>query len=263
MVIYLDVVFLLNFVIDFLILLTLSIAFKYNANIFRIIVSSLFGSLSLLVLFINLNNIELFLLKVLISFIMVYISFGFKNIKYVFKNIIYFFFISIMYGGFLYFIINNINIKNIGLSFIKRNTDINIFALVIISPIILYTYIKMIHNRYNVNLRRSVSIFINNKEIKLNGFIDTGNNLRNPYNNDYVMITSNKVIKEYIEKSSYVLIPFKSIDSEGFLKTKKFKKVIIDGKIYSNISIAYLDDVIKIDGIDIILNNNMIGEYYV
>lgn len=262
MTIYLDEVFLLNLIIDYLILLTESITLKYNVKMKKIILSSLFGSFTLIVLFINLNKIELFLIKLIISIIMNIIAYSYKDIKYTLKNIIYFYFISIIYGGFLYFLINNFKYENIGLSFIKRNSDINIFSLLIISPIILYCYIKMIHNKYNIVLRRKVSVFIKNKEIKLNGYIDTGNNLKNIYDNTYVMITNNKLIKNYIDKSNYVYIPYKTIDKEGLMKTKRFKKVIIDGKLYQNISIGYIDNIIKIDGIDIILNNNMIGENY-
>lgn len=258
MTVYLDIVFLLNYVIDFLIILTLGITLKYRIKIKRIVFSSLLGSLSLLILFVNLNNFSMLLFKLFISFILVVTAYGFKSISFTIKNIIYFFFISIIYGGFLYFIIDNFTFKSNGLTFIKTNTDLNIGLLVIISPIILYIYIKQIHSRYKVNLRTEVSVFIDRECIKLNGFIDTGNTLKEPYGGKDVMITNNIKIKNKIESNNYILIPCESVNGHSFIKGAKFEKVIINKKEFNNIVIAYTSVPIKIDGIDIILNGRMI-----
>lgn len=259
MTIYLDLIFLLNFIIDFLIIVTESIVLKNNTKFIKLVLSSLVGSLSLVILFINFDTIFLFIIKLFISIIMVLIAFGYKNIKYVLTNVIYFLFISILYGGFLYFIIYNINYKNYELSFVKNNFDINLIFLVILSPVILYIYIKQIKEKYKISLRVKVSVYINSKEIILNGFIDSGNNLKDPYKNRDVMITDSKEIKNYILKSQYILIPYETIGKKGFLKASLLKKVIVDDKVYNDILIAFMEEKIKIDGIDIILNNSMIG----
>jgi len=262
MIIYIDELFLLNFIIDFLILLTESMTLKYVINIKRIIISALLGSVSLLVLFIPLNNITLLIFKIVISTLLVVSSFGFKSISFTIKNILYFFFISIIYGGFLYFIKDNFTLKSNGLIFFDNEININIFILVIFSPIILYIYIKQIHNRYKINLRTKVIININNKPVILNGFIDTGNTLKEPYGGKDVMITNNKLIKETIENNNYLLIPCITIKGSSYIKGSKFNNVIIGDKTFDNIVIAYTDEKIKIDNIDIILNQNMIGEIY-
>ena len=88
MTIYIDELFLLNFIIDFLILLTESITLKYVVNIKKIIISALLGSVSLLVLFIQMNNITLLLFKIIISILLVTCSFGFKSIAFTIKNIL-------------------------------------------------------------------------------------------------------------------------------------------------------------------------------
>ena len=82
MTIYLDLVMILNFTIDFILLLTVSLILKRNIKITRIMLGSFFGGISILFLFFNMNNIILFLLKLIISILMIIITFKFVNLKY-------------------------------------------------------------------------------------------------------------------------------------------------------------------------------------
>ena len=82
MTVYIDLVSIINFIYDFLILLTVSFTLKRNRKIYYYILSSLIGVLSIFLLFLKINNIVLFLLKILISVIMVIVAFGYKSIKY-------------------------------------------------------------------------------------------------------------------------------------------------------------------------------------
>ena len=91
MTVYIDLVCIINFIYDFLILLTVSFTLKRNRKIYYYILSSLIGVLSIFLLFLKINNIVLFLLKILISVVMVIVAFGYKSIKYTISNIIYFF----------------------------------------------------------------------------------------------------------------------------------------------------------------------------
>ena len=70
MKIYLDLVFFINFVFDFLLLLTVNIILKRNISIFRILIGSIIGGISIFLLFIKLNSITLFLFKLIISILM-------------------------------------------------------------------------------------------------------------------------------------------------------------------------------------------------
>ena len=63
MVIYLDLVFIINFIFDFLLLLTINIALKRYKKIRRLILGSLFGSLSLITLVLPISSFYLTLKK--------------------------------------------------------------------------------------------------------------------------------------------------------------------------------------------------------
>ena len=87
MKVYLDLVMILNFFIDFILLLSVKIILKRNIKLNRIIYGSFIGGLSILLLFFNINSFILFIAKVLISIIMIIISFGYRNIKYTLINL--------------------------------------------------------------------------------------------------------------------------------------------------------------------------------
>ena len=91
MIIYLDLVFIINFIIDLLLLLTVNIALKRYSKISRLLLSALFGSVSLIGLFIPLNSFFLSLFKLIMGMCMALIAFGYKNIKYTFYNVLYLF----------------------------------------------------------------------------------------------------------------------------------------------------------------------------
>lgn len=142
MKIYVDLIIILNFMLDFLLLLSLSLILKRNAKILRLLLGALIGGISIVFLFINVSSLELFFYKVFISILMILISFGFKNIKYTFKNMVYLYLLSIILGGGLYFINDELAYKNEGLIFFHNGFSINVLIIIIASPIILFLYIK-------------------------------------------------------------------------------------------------------------------------
>ena len=89
MKIYIDIIMLLNFFFDFILLLTVSIVLKRNASIKRIIFGAFIGGLSMLFLFFEFTTFTLFIFKIFISILMVLITFGYYDLKYTFKNILY------------------------------------------------------------------------------------------------------------------------------------------------------------------------------
>lgn len=101
MIIYIDLLMTINFLFDFLLLLTINIALKRYSKVYKLILASLFGEVTLFSLFIPINSILFTILKIILGIIMVLIAFGYKNIKYTFYNIIYLYMVSIILGGFV------------------------------------------------------------------------------------------------------------------------------------------------------------------
>ena len=131
MKIYLDLVMILNFLIDFILLLTVSVILKRNIKLTRIMFGAFIGGISVLFLFFNINSILLFLFKIIISVLMVIVTFKYINIKYTLVNLLYLYMSSIILGGFLYLLNIEFSYKHIGVIFINNGLSINFIFLLI------------------------------------------------------------------------------------------------------------------------------------
>ena len=257
MKVYIDLVLILNFLFDTLLLITTAYILKRNIKPIRFIIGGLIGSLSTLLLFININSIELFLYKVILSILMNISTFSYKNIKYTLKNIFYFYIVSILLGGFLYFINNTFSYKHNGYIFYNTK-NINIIILIVISPLILKLYSAQIKDlKNNISNYYKVNIYLNNHIINATAYLDTGNNLLDPYLKRPVIILNKKKMIYDINEFKMVLVPYNTIDSEGLLRCIIPDKVEINGIILNKVLIGISDNFININGVDLILNNNI------
>ena len=252
MKLYLDIIIFINFFLDYLLLLSVSIILKRRVNMYRIIMGAFIGGLSILCLFYKINSIELFIVKFIISIIMILVSFGYKDIKYFISNTIYLYIISIFLGGGMYLINDAFSLKRKGIVFINNGYSINLIILVIISPIIIYIYniqAKKLRNIYNNYYQ--VSIYYQDKCFSTVGYMDTGNTLK--YNHKPVLLLDKR--KNIFEIKNYLLVPYNTIDNHSLLKCFKPDKVIINKKEY-NCFIGLIDEV-NFDGCDLILNERI------
>ena len=255
MKVYLDLIFLTNVIFDFIILLSVSIILKRDIKIQKIIFGSLFGSFTLLILFIKMNNIELFLYKVVISIFMILITFNFKNIRYFFKNLYYMYLVSIILGGFLTFINNSLSNYNEGLIFVNSNIKINVITSIILSILLIISYINNIKNlKTNYNKYYKIDIYLDKNKISLNAFLDTGNKLIDPYLKRPIILVKENLFK--LDKN-YILVPFNTITSNSLLRCIKVDKVYIENIGERKNLLVGLTNNINIDGVDCILNESL------
>ena len=75
MIIYVDIIILINLLIDLLLIVSLSFLLKRKTSILRVLLSALFGSLSTIFLFSIHSNFILLIYKFLTSIIMVIVAF--------------------------------------------------------------------------------------------------------------------------------------------------------------------------------------------
>lgn len=258
MKIYVDFVLFLNFMVDLILLLGVSILLKRNCSINRIILGAFFGSLTTLLLFFKINNFTLFLFKLFVSIMMILISFGFKNIKYVFKNFIFLYALSIFLGGVLYCLNVQFSYKKIGLIFFHDKVSVNFLFLLITSPIIIYLYIKQMNNlKNNYSNYYRIRIKFDDIEYKFIGFLDTGNKLKDPYFNRPIILMNQDKIK--IKNISKILIPYSTITENGLLECINVKDVYInDINIHKNVLVGFIKEKITIDGVDCILQTKLL-----
>ena len=249
MKIYLDLLLILNFIYDGLLLITVSVTLKRNTKFKRIILGSLFGSLSTLIILITLNKYWLLLFKIMAGIIMLIITYGFQDLKYFWNNLIYLYMTSVILAGFLYFLKLEFN-------------NLSYLLILLIAPVILYLYIKEQKTLQRVvNYYTKVIInFKNNRYLELNGFIDSGNRLQDPITNKYIILVNKKKLKGIYNIRSPMYVPIKTINKNSLLECISIKNIIIDNKVYTNYLLGLSDTFKSNDNIECLLNYHLLEE---
>lgn len=119
-----------------------------------------------------------------------------QTCRHIFKHlVVYFFAAIILYGCMGIVFINQI-------SSVKKGILLTSGVSIITVVIILYSKrnLSAKGNEYRVNLN------INDKKISLNGYVDTGNTLTDPYTGMPVIILDYKILKEILPSSAYEII---------------------------------------------------------
>lgn len=244
MIVYIDLVFLLNIVFDFILLMSVSVILTRNVSIKRIILGSLIGGMSTLILFVSISSILLFILKLLLGIVMVLVTFNYQSIKYTFNNLFYLYTLSFSIGGVLYLLMD----KGI----------YNYFILIVGFIVVCFMYVKQI-KRFKNNYADyyHVSIFFKDKEINLVGYLDTGNKLYDNYHHRPIILID-KNIKYRDEDIIYV--SYISLNNPNVLRCIRPDKIVINGKSFNNYLVGLSNRKFKIDGINCILHSKMKGE---
>lgn len=241
--IYIDLFFLFNTIMDIIIITSVSILLKRNTTYKRILISSLLGGLSSLMLFTSINRL---LLELITIILMVIIAFKYKNIRYFLTNILYTYILSILLGGLIYLFNSKVTL----------NIYLNYLVIIVLSIEVMTLYIKenkKIKNTYNNYYK--VDIYFKDKEkISLIGFLDTGNNLYDPYKKRPIIL----VDKKYQKEDKFILVPYHTINGEGLLKCIKPKKVYIEKIGYkTNLLVAFSSSPSTINGVEVLLHKDL------
>jgi len=251
MKIYIEVILMINFLLDFNILYSVNKVLKRNISIKKIILAALFGNITLIFLIINISSLLLFLIKIILAIIMSIIAYDYKNFKYTLNNVTYIYMISTIFGGVLYFLKDNLN-----------NDLFYVILILLLSPIITLEIIKCfnkIKNNYKYYYKIKIN-FNNNKNIELNSFLDTGNKLVDPYTNKGIILVDINKIKKLVKIRSPIYVPFKSLNNTGLIKCIKPVSVEINGLVFKNYLIGLSEQSFNIDGIDCLLNYRLLEE---
>lgn len=244
MKIYIDLLILLNIVLDFIILISISIILKRNVKLRRIILGSLFGGLTILMLFIKLTAFTSTIFKLIIGLLMVIITFGYKNLKYTLNNFYYLLVNSLILGG--------------GLYLIKDYGYYNYYILIINFVIIMIIYLKQMQKfKDNYVHYAKVDIYFKDKSYKLNGYLDTGNKLYDQYKKRPIILVNKKI--NYSDED-IIYVPCRTINNSSLIKCFKPEKLVINRKEYVNYLVGISPNEFHIDGVDCILHSCLKGE---
>ena len=205
MTIYLDVIFLENFILNTIILLGTGIIAKQKINILRLTLGSIIGSIYVIIYYYTKINIfSNIVMKIILSVSMIYIAFAPKGFKKLIKISIYFYLTSFTFGGATLGAIYVMNTKKITIQngvIIGNYTIKTVFIGIIIAFIVILFAFKFVKSKFtSKDLLCNIKIKINNKEIKTKALLDTGNLLKEPITNIPVIVIEKNLLEGVISK---------------------------------------------------------------
>lgn len=210
MTIYLDVIWLLNFFFDTLLLLLTAIILKRKVKKWRLFLGALIGSSIVLLYFTPFQSMASHpITKFLYSIFIVYTAFGFQKFRFFFKNLFTFYFITFMIGGGMfglyYFFQTDLTSTMLAMQSTGFGDPVSWITVLVGFPIVWY-FSK--HNLEEIEMKKihyeqlvHVEIQIGNDVIPIKGLIDSGNQLYDPITKTPVMILDLQTAESYIPES--------------------------------------------------------------
>ena len=205
MTVYLDIIFLENFILNFIILYAVSLVIKEKVSYIKLMIASLIGASYVIIYYlINFQSKWNLIFKIILSVVMVYISFMPKSFKEFIKQITFFYLVSFVFGGASLGVIYMVNAGKISIRngiIVGNYTLKTIFIGVILAFTIITVAFKFVKNRISKkDLFCNIKIIINQSKINVKAVIDTGNFLKEPITNIPVIVVEKDILKNFVPK---------------------------------------------------------------
>ena len=208
MKIYIDVIFIENVFMNYIIFLITSYVLKIKSKPYRIMISSVLGSLYVIVFITNRvsfssNSIA----KIVLSLVMTFIAFNPHSFKSLFKNLAAFYLVTFVIGGASFALIYTIDDKSLivknGFLIGYNSIKISLFATIVGFAVLSISFL------YKKELLRKdkfiCKIIISNglESVETSCFIDSGNTLKDPISHKSVIIVEKNIIEKILDFSNY------------------------------------------------------------
>lgn len=219
--IYIDIVLVENLIMNYIILLATGLILKTKINHIKLLIASLVGASYTIISYTNiLKGYISFILKIILSFVIVYIAFNPQNMKRLWKDILFFYLTSFVFGGAAFALIYIIKPQDI---LMKNGLFLGTYPLktVVLGAAIafgiLITAFTIAKNKITKkDMFCEIEIKLNNKIIKTEAMIDTGNFLKEPITGTPVVVVEKNLLYECIPKE--ILNNLEEIIGGGFEK---------------------------------------------
>ncbi|MBQ8203992.1 MAG: sigma-E processing peptidase SpoIIGA [Clostridia bacterium] len=198
MVVYADVLIILNIIVDYFLLKLTALITRGGADIKRLLLASVLGGLSSLYIFLPpLSLVFEILIKIFISALMAFAAFGFINIKMFIRRVVTLFAVTFGFAGAM-----------IGVWYAFKPSGMVINNSVVyfnISPVFLIVFsvagyfisalLRRIFSKSQTEQTCRVKIGLGKNDIELFALVDTGNSLTDPFGDGEIIITDESVAR--------------------------------------------------------------------
>lgn len=276
MTVYIDVLFIVNLVLDYFILLSIKFFLKTSDKRWRLLIGAVVGATyACIMYFPDLKILSNMIFEVLLSCLIVFVSFKIKSFISFLKYFVCFYVISALFGGIVFAIEQFLappilTVKN-GIPYI----DISPIMLIVVSGLsyLSVTLItRFVSKRYQNDKIAKIEIYIEDKKASMDALIDTGNELKDSFSGTPVIICDfqkvrslipieiqdlflnrNLSISDVVEytdfKKRFRMIPFSSVsDVVGLLPAFKPDYLICEGSRVNEVIVAVTSKKLSNDG---------------
>lgn len=259
-VIYIDVLFCINFIIDFLLLLSVKKYLSSSVRYRRLFLGSVVGGLSSFVILLPpLGEILSIALRLVTAVAVVFAAFFPTSKKNFIKAVCCYFLMTFCLCGaaiavWMIFAPKGIAIRNGAIYF-----DISPLVLIVtisVCYLIVRIVCRVAGKNEAKNLYCKIKIKNNGKSVQLLGKVDSGHSLKEPFSGEYVIVanidsaseilpknfpTSAKDMNSLdVPKSNFRLVPYSSVGGDGVLMSFKPQEISIYDKKHEEKISAYI-----------------------
>lgn len=237
--IYLDILFCVNFIIDYIILITVKTFMSISCRRLRLILGAAVGGICSFVILLPPvpSGISLFV-NLITAFLVIAAAFFPVSPKMYMKLTAAFFLISFGYCGLMIAVWLLFSPQNL----IIRNSSVYISVsplMLIITTVFCYTVLRVIIRIVSRGSSRicdcKVSFELNGMNIECSGKIDSGSTLKEPFSGEMAVVFKKELLgdmQDSIFSSNSVInkirvIPYTSVGGEGLMKAVRIEKMKI------------------------------------
>lgn len=277
MTVYLDIVFVENILMNYIIIFATCVVLKSECKKFRMFIASCVGAVYTVVMYLNIIPIySNFFMKFILSIAIVYISFKPKSFKRLLKDLVVFYLVSFAFGGCVFALMYFFKPQ---MAEIRNGVFVGSYpikvALVgaLIAFVIVQISFKLVKSKLcKKDVIYKVQLIIEDKAIDIQALLDTGNLLKDPITGFPVIIVERTCLTTVIsEKILNNIDKILGGDIDDLTKDVEFNQTISRFRMIPFSSLGKQNGLllgIKVDSVKVILdekivevNNAIIGIY--
>lgn len=244
MVIYVDMLVILNFLVDFFLLSATARILKRRTPLIRRIIAALVGGLSSLYIFIEGSNAFFdFSVRFGTAALLCAVAFGIKPIKSFFKAWLVNLVVTLTYGAamtliFKIFSPNGMYVRNSVVYFDVSPIELIVFTVISYFAISLLSYFFSATATYSKKC--DVTVEMDGKKTTFTAICDTGNSIKDLFSNSEIIVADTAVfvslVGTVVTKLSalypnrYNLVPIKTVSGNDMLEALRCDKAIIESE---------------------------------
>lgn len=245
-VIYADILFIINLYITYALLLLTAFITKTSFKRVQFLISSaLSGLYSMIILTPHISEIIISISRIPAMVIILLIAFKCKDKRHLFKLSVCFFAVNIGFAGIMFLMWYFFSPQNMYFNNGIVYFDISAIKLVIMTAVC-YFLLKLISKILSFKVPSDtvmdLKVTVGEEEFNLRSFLDTGNNLKDPFSGYPVIIANCEKLKGIIPEN----VTDESIIKDGTVRIRFIVCSTVSGE---GILPAFMPDTVKITGI--------------